>query len=68
MIQRNDIGYRIGQSHPRGSRYSDAVVEQARCLHEQGKGYGTIAAMLRVPRYTVRNWATYQSRNQYPAY
>jgi len=65
MIQRNDIGYRIGQSHPRGSRYSDAVVEQARCLHEQGKGYGTIAAMLRVPKSTAQGWIIFQRRNQY---
>ena len=65
MIQRNDIGYRIGQSHPRGSRYSDAVVEQARCLHEQRKGYGTIAAILRVPKSTVQGWINFQRRNQF---
>ena len=65
MIQRNDIGYRIGESHPKGCRYPDAMVEKARCLHDQGKGYGAIASVLKVPRSTAQYWVTFQSRNQY---
>ena len=65
MIQRNEIGYRIGQSHPQGAKYPDAVVEQARSLHDLGKGYGTIAAMLKVPKSTAQGWIIFQRRNQY---
>ena len=64
MIQRNEIGYRIGESHPRGAKYSDAVVERARCLDDKDLTPGQISRLLNVPRSTVQYWVNYQSRNQ----
>jgi hypothetical protein len=64
MIKRNEIGYRIGESHPRGAKYPDWVVEKARRLDDNDMTPGQIARLMRVPQSTVRGWVLYQRRNQ----
>jgi len=44
------------------AKHSDAVVEQARTLHDEGMGPEAIARHLNIPRSSVRNFIYYQSR------
>jgi DNA invertase Pin-like site-specific DNA recombinase len=54
-------GYRRGQRHHR-ARYPDAVVEQARTLHDRGMSRAGIARHLGVPYHTLRDWLEYRTR------
>ncbi len=58
---RNHTGHRVGEWHG-SARHSDAVVRQARALHEQGLGYQRIGQKLDVPWRTVADWCRYDIR------
>ena len=61
LVRRSPQGYRVGDSHPKAAA-SNAVVKQAREMHERGRSYGQIGAKLGVNKFTVRDWVTYRTR------
>lgn len=64
FIRAQRLGVRLQKEGDRrpGHRWSDAVVEQARCLHDEGKGPAYIAKALGIPRNTVRAFVHYRYR------
>ncbi|MBU0593349.1 MAG: hypothetical protein KKH74_06375 [Gammaproteobacteria bacterium] len=50
----NESGYRIGEDHP-NARYTNGDVEMVLRLRDEGKGYGTIAKLVDMPKSTVRD-------------
>ena len=61
----NEIGERIGETHPR-STISDATVDLIREYHEdQGKSYGWIAMRLKIPVRTIGKICRYEVRAQW---
>ena len=47
---------RVGESHPRGERFSDATVAEARLLYAKGKRIIDISNALKVAYPTCRQW------------
>lgn len=70
-VQRSETGYRCGESH-HNARASDAAVEAARVMFDEGMRPTAIVARLRVelglvvPRKTVEHWVYYTTRNVTP--
>lgn len=58
---RPDHNYPAGQQHHR-ARYSNALVESARQMHDDGASRREIARALGVPDNTVRDWLDYRTR------
>ena len=50
-----------GERHP-AAKYSDALVEEARILHDEGIAPKAIAERLGVPRGTIRSFVEYKHR------
>lgn len=61
----NEHNQRLGEHHPRATISND-LVEQMRCMHEEGLGYRRIARLLSLPVYTVRGIVSYRRRNVVP--
>jgi hypothetical protein len=59
--ERNHTGHRVGEGHQRATA-SDALVREARRLHEAGNGYRTIGRILNIPWRTVADWCRYETR------
>lgn len=54
--------YRHGDQHHR-ARYSNALVERAREMHDRGTPRATVARTLGVPYDTCRDWLDYRTRH-----
>ena len=52
---------RVGERH-HASRHSNATVERARVLHDEGLGYRRIAQQLGISHNTIEDWCSYRSR------
>ena len=63
MIEYNEHGRRIGETHPL-ARYSDHEVELVHQLREAGLSYGQIAKKLEMPKATVASIVSGRSRCQ----
>lgn len=63
-VRARRIGVRLQKQgdHNPGVRWPDALVERARCLHDEGRGPSDIARDLRIPRNTVRSFVHYRHR------
>jgi len=58
---RSETGHRIGAWHGR-AKYPTETVDRARDLHDEGRGYKAIGAMLGVPWRTVADWVRCDTR------
>ncbi len=61
----NEWNQRLGEHHPRAT-ISDELVEQMRCMHEDGLGYRRIARLLNLRVWTVRDIVAFRRRNVVP--
>ncbi len=61
-VRRAPSGHRCGASHPRGRKYPDALVAEARRRHRQGIGITTLSRLLAVPERTLADWISYATR------
>lgn len=63
--ERNDIGRRIGEGHPR-AKYADATIQGIIALAELGITLKAIAETLDMPYPTVRSIVSGRTRQQTP--
>lgn len=66
LVAVNESGLRIGEDHPK-ARYTNHEVDLVLQLHDQGAGYGKIAAKMDMPKSTVQDFCNGRRRNQCPA-
>jgi DNA invertase Pin-like site-specific DNA recombinase len=65
LLELNEDGRRIGESHPR-AKYSEREVEEVRRLFEDGVSRTAIARVLHMPYPTVRAILSGRRRTQTP--
>lgn len=66
MVALNDIGRRIGESHPK-SRLTDEQVDRIRDLHEDHDlSYDQLANLYQVHKSTIASICQYRTRAQTP--
>jgi transposase len=58
---RADSGHRVGEWHGK-AKYTDATVERARQLRDEGLTYKQISEAIGVKYWTVRDWVNYYTR------